>query len=80
VVYAAGAGRQILTFPASCTEVGGELAIALAALHRLPNRKRLAIRQLDGVPAPQAPLRDAVIAAGFVLDYDVLVPAGWAQD
>jgi ATP-dependent Lhr-like helicase len=79
VVYVAPGGRQILTFPHSCTNHGGELALALAALHRLPDRRRLAIRAVDGTAATQSRLREAVIAAGFLLDYDALVPAGWAK-
>jgi ATP-dependent Lhr-like helicase len=78
VLYVAPGGRQVLTFPASCTDQGGELALALAALHRLPHRRRLAVRELDGVQAPRSPLRAAMVAAGFMLDYDALVPAGWA--
>jgi ATP-dependent helicase Lhr and Lhr-like helicase len=76
-VYVAPGRRQLLTFPGSCTDQGGELALALAALHRLPDRRRLAVRDLDGVPAPESPLRAALIAAGFALDYDALVPAAW---
>jgi ATP-dependent Lhr-like helicase len=80
VLYVAAGGRQVLTFPGSCTDQGGELALALTALHRLPHRRRLAIRELDGIAAPGSPLREAVEAAGFVLDEQALVPAGWAPD
>jgi ATP-dependent helicase Lhr and Lhr-like helicase len=64
-------------FPASVTDEGGELALALAALHRVPQggRKRLAIRQIDGLPALESPLREPLLAAGFESDYDALVPA-----
>ncbi len=81
VVYVATGGRQIQTFPGSCTDQGGELALALAALHRLPQglsrRRRLAIQELDGIPANQSPLGEALLAAAFTLDYDAWVPAAW---
>ncbi len=70
-------GRAVLTFPGSYTDEGGELALALGALHRLPSRKRLAVRDIDGVAAAQSPLRERFTAAGFSLDYDALAPAGW---
>jgi ATP-dependent Lhr-like helicase len=79
VVFVAPGGRQILTFPSSCTDLGGELALALAALHRIPHRGRLAIREVDGVAAAESPLREAMLAAGFALDYDAWRPADWSQ-
>ena len=102
-IYVAPGGRQILTFPGflggfepspsldpsagpSLTR-GGELALALAALHRLPHllaqrsarRRRLAIAEVDGLGAAETPLREALVAAGFVLEDDAWVPARWSQ-
>jgi ATP-dependent helicase Lhr and Lhr-like helicase len=77
LLYLGSGGRQLTRFPASVTDEGGELALALAALHRVPQggRKRLAIRQIDGLPALESPLREPLLAAGFESDYDALVPA-----
>ncbi|EGV17603.1 DNA glycosylase AlkZ-like family protein [Thiocapsa marina] len=77
VLYLGSAGRQLTRFPSSISEEGGELPLALAALHRLPQRgrKRLAIQQIDGLPALESPLREALLHAGFESDYDALVPA-----
>jgi ATP-dependent Lhr-like helicase len=77
VLYIAANGRQLLTFPGSITDDGDELAPALAAMHRLPlggGRRRLLIQQIDGVLSLQSPLRELLLGAGFVSDYDALVP------
>ncbi|MFB1488589.1 MULTISPECIES: DNA glycosylase AlkZ-like family protein [unclassified Thiocapsa] len=77
VLYLGSAGRQLTRFPSSISEEGGELALALAALHRVPQRgrKRLVIQQIDGLPALESPLREGLLHAGFESDYDTLVPA-----
>jgi ATP-dependent Lhr-like helicase len=77
LLYLGSGGRQLTSFPASVTDEGGELALALGALHRVPQggRKRLAIRQIDGLPALESSLREPLLAAGFESDYDALVPA-----
>jgi ATP-dependent Lhr-like helicase len=77
VLCLGSAGRQLTRFPSSISEEGGELPLALAALHRVPHggRKRLAIQQIDGLPALESPLREALLQAGFESDYDALVPA-----
>ncbi|MGD8208159.1 MAG: DEAD/DEAH box helicase, partial [Thiohalocapsa sp.] len=76
VLYLGAAGRQLLTFPEAITDAGGELPLALAALRglRAGGRRRLLIRHIDGLPALESPLRDALLAAGFEPDYDALVP------
>ncbi len=76
VLYLGSVGRQLTRFPSSISEEGGELPLALAALHRIPQRgrKRLAIQQIDGLPALESPLREALLRAGFEADYDALVP------
>jgi len=77
VLYIPANGRQLLTFPGSITDDGDELAPALAALHRLPSgggRKRLMIQQIDGTTALQSSLCELLTGAGFVSDYDALVP------
>ena len=76
VLYLGSSGRQLTSFPTSISETGGELPLALAALCRLPGggRRRLLIQQIDGRPALQSPLREAMLAAGFESDYDALVP------
>ncbi len=77
VLYLGSAGRQLTHFPTSISEEGGELPLALAAMHRIPQRgrKRLAIQQIDGLPALESPLREALLRAGFEADYDALLPA-----
>ncbi|MFY9975466.1 MAG: hypothetical protein WAK53_14495, partial [Chromatiaceae bacterium] len=52
------------------------LGPALAALRGVSGRgrKRLLIRQIDGLPALESPLRGALLAAGFEPDYDALTP------
>jgi ATP-dependent Lhr-like helicase len=81
VLYVGTGGRQLTSFPSSMSEEGGELGIALAALHRIPHlgRRRLAIRQIDGRPALESPLREPLVAVGFEPDYDALVPTPWRQ-
>jgi ATP-dependent Lhr-like helicase len=70
-------GRQLTSFPTAQSEQGGELALALAALQRLPRsgRGRFIIQQIDGLPALESPLRAALVAAGFEPEGDGLVPA-----
>jgi ATP-dependent Lhr-like helicase len=77
VLYLGSAGRQLTHFPTSISEEGGELPLALAAMHRIPQRgrKRLAIQQIDGLQALESPLREALLRAGFEADYDALLPA-----
>jgi ATP-dependent Lhr-like helicase len=75
VLYVGAAARQLWTFPASVTDEGGELPLALAALHRITatSRRRLSIQLIDGIAALQSPLREALLDAGFEADYDALV-------
>jgi ATP-dependent Lhr-like helicase len=77
VLYLGPGGRSLTSFPGSITAEGGELGPALAALRGLSGhgRKRLLIRQIDGLPALQSPLGGALLAAGFEPDYDALTPA-----
>jgi ATP-dependent Lhr-like helicase len=67
----------LASFPSAITDDGRELSLALVALTRLPSggRRRLSIQVIDGQPALQSPLREHLLAAGFVSDYDALVPA-----
>jgi ATP-dependent Lhr-like helicase len=82
IVYVAASGKQILTFPSVVSDEGNELELALAALPRVPaaGRKRLLIQHIDGLPALESPLREALLAAGFEADYDALVPARFSAD
>ena len=77
VLYLGSSARALLSFPSSLSETGGELHLALAALCRLPagGRRRLLIQTIDGRPALQSPLREAMLTAGFESDYDALVPS-----
>ncbi|MGE5154893.1 MAG: DEAD/DEAH box helicase, partial [Bdellovibrio bacteriovorus] len=77
VLYLGPGGRSLTSFPGSQTPEGRELEPALRALHGLSGkgRKRLLIRQIDGLPAVESPLRPALLAAGFEPDYDALAPA-----
>lgn len=77
ILFLGSGGRQLTSFPDAISEDGGELALALHALHRVPHggRKRLAIQQIDGLPVLESPLREALLSAGFEADYDALVPA-----
>jgi ATP-dependent Lhr-like helicase len=79
VLYVAAGGRQILSFPDAGSADNGNLPLALSALHRLPTsgRRRLLIQHIDGLPALESPLREALLDAGFETDYDALVPARW---
>jgi ATP-dependent Lhr-like helicase len=80
VLYLSASGKQLLTFPDSITDEGHELVPALAALPRVPSagRKRRLIQHIDGIPALESPLREALLAAGFQVDHDALVPAHFA--
>jgi ATP-dependent helicase Lhr and Lhr-like helicase len=80
VLYLAPGGRHLASFPASLTEEGGELGLALAALQRLPRigRRRLLIRMVDGEAALTSPLRARMRSAGFEADYDALAQVRWA--
>ena len=82
IVYVAASGKQILTFPDVVSDEGNELELALSALLRVPSagRKRLLIQHIDGLPALESPLREALLAAGFEADYDALAPARFASD
>jgi ATP-dependent Lhr-like helicase len=77
VLYLAAGGRALTSFPADQSREGDVLALALDALRGLAGggRKRLLIRQIDGVPALESPLREALLAAGFESDYDALAPS-----
>jgi ATP-dependent Lhr-like helicase len=77
VLYLGSGGRSLTSFPVSITGEGGELGPALAALRGLSGkgRKRLLIRQIDGLAALESPLRGVLMAAGFEPDYDALSPA-----
>ena len=81
IVYVAASGKQILTFPDVVSDDGNELELALAALPRVPaaGRKRLLIQHIDGLPAMESPLREALLAAGFEADYDALVPVPYSS-
>jgi ATP-dependent helicase Lhr and Lhr-like helicase len=76
VLYLGPGGRSLTSFPDSLSECG-ELALALEALRGLSGhgRKRLLIRQIDGLPALDSPLRGVLLAAGFESDYDALTPS-----
>ncbi|NBC48757.1 MAG: hypothetical protein GVY22_12340 [Gammaproteobacteria bacterium] len=82
VLYLTASGRQLLTFPDSITDDGHELVPALAAVPRVPSsgRKRRLIQHIDGIPALESPLREALLAAGFEVDHDALVPAHFSPD
>jgi ATP-dependent Lhr-like helicase len=77
VLYLGAGARALTSFPEHLTAAGGELPLALTALRGLSGsgRKRLLIRQIDGLPALESPLREYLIAAGFEVDYDALAPA-----
>jgi len=80
VLYLAAGGRSLVSFPASTSPEGGELSLALEALRGLSGqgRRRLLVRQIDGRPALESPLREVLLAAGFESDYDSLSPLpGW---
>jgi ATP-dependent Lhr-like helicase len=79
VLYLGAGGRQLTSFPATLTDAGGELGPAIAMLHRVPRtgRRRLMIETVDGQPALDAPLRDAILSAGFERDYDALAQVRW---
>ncbi len=80
VLYLGSSARQLSSFPSSMTADGGELHLALVALARLSGggRRRLLIQTIDGQPALQSPLREAMLAASFASDYDALVPGHYA--
>lgn len=78
VLYLGPGGRSLISFPGSLTSDGAELSLALGALGGLSGqgRRRLLIRQIDGLPALESPLRGALLSVGFESDYDALSP-GW---
>jgi ATP-dependent Lhr-like helicase len=82
VLYLTASGKQLLSFPDSITDEGHELIPALALLPRVPaaGRKRRLIQHIDGIPALESPLREALLAAGFEVDHDALVPARFAPN
>ena len=77
VLYLGSGGRTLSIFPGVVAAEGNELALALAAIQALPGRKcrRLLIQQINGIPAIDSPLRGALLAAGFEVDSDALVPS-----
>jgi ATP-dependent Lhr-like helicase len=81
VLHVGPGGRQLTSFPTSISGEGGELPLALAALHRVPRtgRRRLAIQQIDGVNALESQLREPLLAVGFEPDYDALIPSRSGQ-
>jgi ATP-dependent Lhr-like helicase len=76
VLFLSASGKWLNSFPASITDEGNELPLALAALRQVPRtgRGRMLIQAIDGVPALQSPLREQMLAAGFEVDYDALSP------
>jgi ATP-dependent Lhr-like helicase len=79
VLYLGPGGRQLATFPASLTDEGGELDLALSRLQSVPRpgRRRLLIQTVDGVSALTSPLRERILSAGFEADYDALAQVRW---
>jgi ATP-dependent Lhr-like helicase len=80
VFYLTPGGRHLASFPASLTEEGGEVGLALAALRRVPRlgRRRLLIRTVDGEAALASSLRARMLSAGFEADYDAMAQVRWA--
>jgi len=76
VLHWGSAGGQLATFPESISGEGGELGLALAALHEIPRvgRGQRLVRKIDGLPALDSPLREHLLRAGFEADYDALTP------
>jgi ATP-dependent Lhr-like helicase len=76
VLYLSASARNLTTFPASITEAGNELPLALTALQQAPRigRRRILIGVIDGEPALKSRLREKILSAGFEADYDALTP------
>ena len=70
VVYVATGGKRLLTFPTA--DDSDSLALALSVLPgaaRMSSRRAITVETVDGAPARECPRTDALLAAGFVLDY-----------
>ena len=77
VLYAAPRRRALSSFPDPQRDP--PFAVAFEALHRLPrssSRRLLVVETIDGVAAEDSPLREALMAVGFVRDYRGFVAAG----
>ena len=76
LVQSSSPGDQVVLYMACygshCPDASGDetLGPALAALREMAGRRRLlVVERIDGVPARQSPLREALLAHGFVDDY-----------
>ena len=58
-------GRRVATFEAG----NADLPVLAAALADLASRRRMTIGEIDGLPAEQAPLGRALLAAGLRASY-----------
>jgi ATP-dependent Lhr-like helicase len=70
LLYVGPGARQLITFPGLAAE--GALALALAALARLPRAGRRApvvVEGIDGVPVHESPWAPALMQSGFRRDY-----------
>ena len=70
VVYVAAGGKRLLTFAAA--DEGDALTQALTVLPgavRMSPRRALTVETIDGQPARTSDRTEALLAAGFVLDY-----------
>lgn len=77
VLHVGPGARQLLTFPAMCTE-RGELRVAFRALHRLPRGRRrglLVVQKVDGCSAAESPHYPLLRECGFAEDYRGLTAA-----
>jgi ATP-dependent Lhr-like helicase len=71
-LYVAASGRHLLTFPGATPDPERSLAVALAALPRLPRAGRrglLVVEKVDGEPVADSPRAPTLVAHGFVRDY-----------
>jgi ATP-dependent Lhr-like helicase len=70
LLYIGPGARQLITFPGLAAE--GALAMALAALARLPcagRRAPVVVESVDGRPVYESPWAPALMQAGFRRDY-----------
>ncbi|MEJ2534711.1 MAG: DEAD/DEAH box helicase, partial [Gammaproteobacteria bacterium] len=78
VLYVAGRGRSVTTFPETIRDEDGALEAAIEALRGLPRaalKGALTIEKIDGRPAQQSALAEAFRRAGFESDYRGLMDA-----